>query len=227
MISTTMTQPPAASSRPPKPQDFAFAGDWTGFFGAVRGKGPRETLLTGLAKFDAEAREGKGPATGAMTAVDLACGEGRDTLELLRRGWKVIAIEPMEDGLAMLREQAPPGDAERLTTLQADFGTARWPLGVDLVNCSFSLPFCPAEQFEDVWARIAASIRPGGRFCGQFFGDRDSWGRCGRTITQSRTRINELLEAFVLEELREDEKDDLDAQTPKHWHVLHVVARRR
>lgn len=190
--------------------------------------------MTALAKFDKELSVSKGDGTGSGTgvppvrrAVDLACGEGRDTLELLRRGWNVLAIEPMAEGLAMLREQTPAEHALSLTTQQADFASARWSTGIDLLNCSFSLPFCPAEQFDDLWARIAGSIRTGGRFAGQFFGDRDSWGRCGRTIMHSRTRLNELFEAFTFEELREDEKDDLDGLTPKHWHVFHVVARRR
>jgi tellurite methyltransferase len=245
---------PSLSPRPPKPQDFAFAGDWPGFFSAVRGKGPRETLTTALAKFDAEAKAAASASGGTgvppvsisggtgvppvsisrgtgvppvLRAVDLACGEGRDTLELLKRGWHVLAIEPIPEGLASLREQTPEDQLARLTTQQADFAAARWASGIDLLNCSFSLPFCPADQFDELWSRIETSIRPGGRFTGQLFGDRDSWGRCGRTIAHSRTRLNHLLEAFTLEELREDEKDDHDAQTPKHWHVFHIVAKRR
>lgn len=232
-----MTTPSATTSspRPPKAQDFAFAGDWSGFFSAVRGKGPRETLLTALAKFEAESKAAKEqsggagvpPACPSLSAVDLACGEGRDSLELLRRGWRVLAIEPMPEGLAMLREQTPAEQRDRLTTQQADFARADWPGEIDLVNCSFSLPFCPAELFDALWARIVESIRPGGRFTGQLFGDRDSWGRCGRTISHTRTRVNELFDAFTLEELREDEKDDHDGQMFKHWHVFHIVARRR
>lgn len=221
------TPPPLPA---PKPQDFAFAGDWPGFFHAVRGKGPRETLLTTLAKFDTEragASEAVPDAKPPFTAVDLGAGEGRDTLELLRRGWQVHAIEPIELGLTMLREQTPPEHVARLLTQQSGFADARWPAMVDLINASFALPFCPPEDFDELWTRIVASLRPGGRFAGQFFGDRDSWGRCGRTLTHPRSRVCELFDAFIFEELREDERDDHDALTPKHWHVFHIVARRR
>lgn len=204
-------QPP-----PSKPQDFAFLGDWPGFFGAVRGKGARQTLITAAGKFDMPG-----------IAVDLACGEGRDTLELLARGWSVHAIEPVAHGLAMLRDQTPPQHAAKLHVQQADFAGSHWPAQVDLVNCSFALPFCPADQFEGVWSRIAASIRPGGRFAGQFFGPRDTWCQLGRTIAHSRSTIDRLLTDFIMEELREEEKDDAGDLTCKHWHVFHIVARRR
>ena len=68
------------------PQDFSAANDWPGYFGAVLGKPPRDTLLAALAAFEQE-----GVAAGF--AVDLAAGEGRDTLELLTRGWRVLATD--------------------------------------------------------------------------------------------------------------------------------------
>ena len=34
-------------------------------------------------------------------------------------------------------------------------------------------------RFDEVWARIVDSLRPGGRFCGQLFGERDEWARLG------------------------------------------------
>lgn len=49
-----------------------------GYFGAVLGKEPRETLIRALDLFT-----GEGFAGGL--AVDIAAGEGRDTLELLKR----------------------------------------------------------------------------------------------------------------------------------------------
>ena len=67
--------PPAAMG----PQDFSAANDWPGYFGAVLGKPPRDTLLAALAAFEHE-------GVTAGVAVDLASGEGRDTLALLERG---------------------------------------------------------------------------------------------------------------------------------------------
>ena len=68
---------------PMQPKDYSEALDWPGYFGAVRGKGARETLVAALDSFE---REG---CAGGL-AVDVAAGEGRDSLELLTRGWRVV-----------------------------------------------------------------------------------------------------------------------------------------
>ncbi len=226
---------PAAPGRAKKAQDFAFSGDWPGYFGAVRGKGPRETLLHALSKFDAESPADASALQSARSsrsaqptrlAIDLACGEGRDTLELLRRGWRVVAIEPEADGLQQLLDQVDEMQALRLSAQVADFASARL-IPCDLVNSSFALPFCPADQFDALWNKITDAIRPGGRFAGQFFGDRDSWATCGRTLGHSRSQIDRLFAGFILERLEEEEKDDLAGESSKHWHVFHIVARKR
>ena len=128
---------------------------------------PRETLLCALDRW-AET------AAGAGHAVDLGCGTGRDTIELLRRGWSVLAIDAEPDAIAGLRARPdlPPGT--RLETHVTRFEDTDWP-ACDLVNASFALPLCPPQAFGPHWRRLVASIRPGGRFAGQLYGDRDSW----------------------------------------------------
>ena len=71
--------------------------EWTRYYDATRDE-PRETLLLALEKFDAESSTG--------LAVDLGCGTGRDTAELLRRGWSVLAIDSGEEGIARLKRRA-------------------------------------------------------------------------------------------------------------------------
>ena len=52
--------------------------DWTRYYDAA-GDDPRHTMLDALVRFDEPG-----------FAVDLGCGTGRDTFELLRRGWRVL-----------------------------------------------------------------------------------------------------------------------------------------
>src|SRR6266480_3626651 len=66
----------------------AMSTTWTRYYDAA-GEQPRETLLFALDRFDAEA----GAEVGGLFAVDLGCGTGRDSIELLRRGWRVLAID--------------------------------------------------------------------------------------------------------------------------------------
>ncbi len=82
---------------------------WSRYYEATQGGAPRETLLLALDLFE---REG-GAAGGERLAVDLGCGQGRDTLELLRRGWRVLAIDAEREAIERLRarselDPAPP-----------------------------------------------------------------------------------------------------------------------
>jgi membrane dipeptidase len=175
---------------------------------------PRGTLLGAVARF---------PAPGL--AVDLGAGAGRDTAELLQRGWKVIAIDREQEAIDRLHRLAGP-DSERLQTMVARYEDAAWP-ACDLVNASFSLPFCPPGSFALVWCRIVDSLGPGGRFCGQLFGDKDEWAGSG-IVVQTREEVDELLLPFEVESQEEFEGEGSPVTGKrKHWHVFHIVARKR
>lgn len=202
------------------PQDFSAANDWPGYFGAVLGKPPRDTLLAALAAFEQE-----GVSSGI--AVDLAAGEGRDTLELLARGWRVLATDAEPAAFDYLRPRVPEAALDRLTVIVASFESTVLP-PCDLVNASFALPFCPPAHLPGLWARIQAAIRPGGRFAGQFFGDRDSWAARADRTHHTHEEVVSLFAGFDIETLRIEERDDTpDVREPKHWHLFHVVARKR
>lgn len=184
--------------------------DWAAYYDAT-GDEPRATLLDAVDRFEQPG-----------LAIDLGSGTGRDTVELVRRGWHVIAIDGEPEAMARLAAR-PDLDQSLVTTEVARFEDATWP-AADLVNSSFSLPFVPVEDFGAVWSRIVGSLRPGGRFCGQLFGDRDTWASEGVTCF-TRAEVDALLSGLSVETLDEEEQDSEDALgNPKHWHVFHVVA---
>jgi SAM-dependent methyltransferase len=207
---------------------------WARYYDAA-GDEPRETLLGALEGFGRDAR-----AAGDLFAVDLGCGGGRDTAELLRRGWRVLAIDSQTDAIErLLRRPDLDGDGNaRLETHVASFEDAAWP-DADLVNSSFALPFCPPEHFGALWERIVSSLRPGGRFCGQLFGDRDEWASRPPAVFKewasppamsfhTREEVEELLRAFDVERLDEIDQDGATAVgDQKHWHLFHIVAQKR
>jgi len=188
--------------------------EWTPYY-EYAGDDPRETLLGALDRF---AEPG--------LAVDLGCGSGRDTFELLRRGWRVLAIDAEREAIERLLAHTAL-DLSRLETQLARFEDAAWP-DADLVSASFALPFCRPEHFRALWERVVASLRPGARFCGQLFGDRDEWASTHAEMTfHTRGEVERLLSDLDVEELDEAEEDGPTALEPvKHWHVFHVVARR-
>lgn len=195
---------------------------WVRFFDAA-GAEPRETLLLALERYTAEANEEFEPL-----AVDLGCGTGRDSFELLRRGWRVLAIDAHPEALKRLREKAMGLQlAARLETLQSSFEAASWPKA-RLLNSSFALPFCAPDRFDDLWRRVVASLEGGGRFSGQLFGERDEWASNRELTSHTRTEAEALFNGFDLERFDEVEEDGQTALgEAKHWHLFHVVARRR
>ena len=175
---------------------------------------PRPTLVVALDRF-AE----------AGLAVDLGAGTGRDTAELLRRDWSVIAIDGEREAIDRLLALVG-GPSSRLETRVGRFEDEPWPQ-VDLVNASYALPFTAAAEFDRLWQRIVDSLRPGGRFSGQIFGVNDEWAGSG-IVVKTRAEVEAMLAPFEVEYLREFDDDDSTAVgTLKHWHLFHVVARKR
>jgi trans-aconitate methyltransferase len=188
---------------------------WSGYYEATAERPPRRTLLEALERFGA-----------AGAAVDLGCGDGRDTIELLRRGWTVLAIDSEPAALERLRTRTDLPPHARLEALCQRFEDSVWP-AVDLVNSSFALPLCPPGRFPDLWQRIVASLKPGGRFAGQLYGTRDGWAdREGMTFLD-RPAAEALLHGLEIEQFDEEESDAVTPRgKPKHWHIFHIVARR-
>jgi len=189
------------------------------YYDATAGRPPRRTLLAALDLFAAE-------GTGKR-AVDLGCGDGRDTIELARRGWSVLAIDAEPEAIARLMARPDLPANARIATLCGKFEELDWPV-CDLVNSSFALPLCPPRHFPALWRKIAESLAGGGRFAGQLYGPRDSWaGDPGMTIFDGAD-ARALFAGYAIELFDEEESD---AVTPrgraKHWHVFHIVARKR
>ncbi|MFT5485771.1 MAG: tellurite methyltransferase [Paracoccaceae bacterium] len=195
--------------------------DWSSYYGKTGDRPPRPTLVRALDAFAAEGLPSGG------RAVDLGCGSGRDTIEILRRGWPVLAVDAAPEAIEKLlaRPDLPNGCA--IETLVSRYEDMALPT-CNLVNAAFSLPLCPAEEFPAVWQKIVTALASGGRFSGQFYGDRDSWVDRPGVTCLSRDQVVDLLEPFDVELLEEEEDDSVTPRgVQKHWHIFHIVARKR
>ncbi|MGH9584647.1 MAG: methyltransferase domain-containing protein [Bryobacteraceae bacterium] len=93
----------------------------------------------------------------AGTAIDLACGAGRNALYLAGRGWAVTAVDGSETALELVRLRA----AERGLPVQTK--------AADLTTPNFTMP---SEAFDliliayylqrDLFAKAKTAVRPGG-----------------------------------------------------------------
>lgn len=191
---------------------------WATYYAKLRDRPPRKTALLALDRL--------GPEPRGRHAADLGCGDGRDAIEMLRRGWHVMAVDSEPVALQRLQGRPDLPACAAIEPVTARFETVDLPR-VQLVNSSFALPLCEPDDFRALWRRIGDALESGGRFAGQFYGERDSWcGRPGMTFL-ARAEAIELLDGFDVEMFDEEEADGVTPRgNAKHWHIFHIVARK-
>lgn len=202
-----------------------FQRHWVDYYQAVAGRPPRETLVTALDLFAADLSPRVRSTVGV--AVDLGCGDGRDTVELLRRQWRVIAVDGEPEAIARLRQRQDINRTYLETRVQR-FENLALPPQVDLINASFCLPFCLPDHFPVLWEEITSALKPGGRFCGHLLGDRDTWTQYVDISYHTRQQVDQLLVPFEIELFDEEDHPGKTALgDEKHWHLFNIVARMR
>ena len=209
-------------------QDQQAENNWEAYYESLKGREPRPLFIEVLAKFpNWRSTSSRSPSSpGLKHAVDLGCGDGTETLALLEAGWSVLAIDREPAAIACVRSKAAVEFQSQLETMVTSFEDLRLP-ETDLVYAGYSLPFCRPEEFDDLWAKVAACIRPGGRFAGQLFGIRDSWADETEMTFHTAEQVADLLaHEFEIEVLEEMEEDGHASSGPKHWHVFDIIVRK-
>ena len=129
---------------------------------------------------DAMALAGPG---GGRQAIDLGCGAGKETLALLRDGWRVHAVDSLPDTRDRLLGIVPADADGRLSIEVRAFQELRVLPPADLIFAGYSLPFIHPDQFGAFWTVMLGALGPGGVVAVNLFGDRDSWaGRPGMEL---------------------------------------------
>lgn len=203
---------------------------WENYYKKANGKPARATTLKALKKL----LESGGDLSSEW-ALDLGCGAGQDTFEILKY-MNVVAVDQEKSGLDFVKAHyaTSPGIlADKLLLMEASFSDPKttasfWePSKYILINASFSLPFCPREHFDDLWDKIKNSLKSKGIFSGQFFGPRHSWVYQKRKSFFSEEEILEKLKGFNVE-INSEETDEKDASGEMvHWHIFHVIAQKK
>ena len=190
---------------------------WAGYYRWTAKRPPRDLLVQVLNHVEWERKHRRG-----AVAIDLGFGAGNDTLELLRRGWRVVAIDGQESAVKFLERRVAPGQRNRLECLVARMEEVELR-PADLVYASFSLPFCRPEKFPLLWSKIRNSLRPGGHFAGQLFGDRDEWKGARPMTFHSADEVRRLSRGTRIELLRETVEEGMSYGGPKHWHFFDLI----
>jgi predicted DsbA family dithiol-disulfide isomerase len=94
-------------------------------------------------------------------ALDLACGEGRNSVWLAENGWRVTGVDYSPVGLKKAeRLAADRGVADRVELMEADVTTWQPPQVYDLVVVSYLQ--LPEQERRRALAAAAGALRPGG-----------------------------------------------------------------
>ena len=123
--------------------DPVFNADWAAYYEKTGQRPPRSTLIRALDAFNAEGRPED------ASAIDLGCGSGRDTIEILRRGWPVLAVDASQDAFDGLLGRGDLPAGANIETQLSRYEDMALPLA-DLINAGFSLPLRAKEAFPEV-----------------------------------------------------------------------------
>lgn len=196
-------------------------GNWEGYYEWIAGREPRPLFTNVVGLFDSNP-DGSNP----KQAIDLGCGDGTETMALLEAGWNVLAVDSTPQAIEYVKSKAAEKHRAALDARVSAFEELEFPES-DLIYAGYSLPFCHPGNFDRLWTNIKRSLRAGGRFAGQLFGDRDDWaGRSDltfHTLDQARALF---ASGFAVESFEEIDEDGNAFSGPKHWHVFEVIAQR-
>ncbi len=154
--------------------------------------------------------------------MELGCGAGTDSLELMRRGWRVLATDQQPEAVEFLSRRVPSRLRRSLTVQVSPMEDLELPKA-DLVYASFSIPFSAREEFPRLWKKIRQALVPGGHFAGQLFGSRDQWVGERELIFHSPRQAKALTRGYRVDLFRETEEEGRSFAGPKHWHYFDLI----
>lgn len=104
-------------------------------------------------------------------AIDLGCGNSPAVGLLLKRGWKVIAVDISQAALNMLKEKFQDEITSGQLTLVEEDATVYEPSEpADLVIAADVLPYINPAKFKDLWIKIHNNfVKDNGTFIGSLF----------------------------------------------------------
>jgi len=150
-----------------------------------------------------------------VTAIDLACGAGRNALYLAERGWEVTAVDGSEKAIELVQERAVARGLH-VHTKVVDLTAPHFILTPE----AFDLTLIAYYLQRDLFPKVKAAVRPGGTVLAIAHTPEP-----GETWSEKRVRPGELRGFFNDWELLWDYEGP--SRDPAHRRpVAEIVARR-
>jgi tellurite methyltransferase len=187
-------------------------GAWSSYNATQHDRPPRPLARTLL--------EHAGDGAGRL-ALDLGFGAGVETALLLRRGWRVLAIDGDPAAAESLRVRFPTG---RLTIVTRDFADLDVLPELHLVHAAWSLPYA-GVHLERLWELLLSTLLPAGWLACDLFGVRAT-ADVADLARLSDADVDRFLDRLQVVQHEVQEADGTSYGRPMHWHVHSVVGRR-
>ena len=98
------------------------------------------------------------------------------------------------------------------------------PNTYDLIVAEYSLPFA-GQHLDDVMQRMLASLKPGGVFAGDLFGNRHDWSKDESKAFRTRAEAEAYFTGFELKEFKEVTPESPGVKPDAtHRHLFHIIA---
>jgi SAM-dependent methyltransferase len=159
-----------------------------------------------------------------VNALDIGAGALNDSHYLLSQGFTAVYAVDREANQELLDNFSgqPFYFSQSLIedyVFQDDF--------FDLINAQNVLPFIKKDRIGDVISSIKKSLKPGGIFVGQFFGENDGWVGNQNVVFVNLAEAKEMLVGLELVKFVSVEKDELTGMgAMKHWHLYNFIAKK-
>ncbi len=187
--------------------------DWSEYFEFMREKPPSTLLVEALKYLDDKDK-----------AIDIGAGSLRDTQYLLKEGFDVTVI----DSSPLLKDEVARIENVQLHPVVVSFEDYSFPKNeYNFASAAFALNFCDPIQFDAVFGKIKDSLKPGGIFCSELYGDLDEWSKLPGKTYPSKDRIMKLLAGLEIIRFIEEKTDKKDMSGEvKYKHVFQFIVRK-
>lgn len=185
--------------------------NWKRFYERSQERGPRPLLTEALGFVKKKER-----------ALELGAGTLNEAKILIQNGFKeVVAVDKNEQAF---RGRDSTGISLVVVSIE-DFDYEKE--AYDLISAQYSLSFLPKNTLLKVMEEIKMALATEGIFCGNLFGNHDSWNGRENMSFFSTEETKEQLEGLELIKFQEEERDAATVLgNQKHWHVFNFIAKK-
>jgi tellurite methyltransferase len=146
------------------------------------------------------------------TVLDIACGDGKDSVYFSKKGYEVTALDISYEALKKLKQRK---NSESIKTVQKDILEFNPKQKFDVIYCNLGLHYFDDKTTRKIFEKIYKLLNKGGYLFVRVKSDKDSYYKKGKEISEnyykfegkkihlfSKQYLKEMLSDFKILKLR-------------------------